>query len=99
MPGALQISVVIPTRNRDQTLERCLALLGPQVDEAIEVIVTDDGRSDGTRQLVESRFPFARWTPGPQRGPAANRNHGASLARGELFMFLDDDVEPSPELI
>jgi GT2 family glycosyltransferase len=36
---------------------------------------------------------------GPQRGPAANRNHGASLAGGDFILFLDDDVEPGPELL
>jgi len=74
-------------------------LLAPQVDETTEVIVSDDARSPATRAMIESRFPFARWTAGPQRGPAANRNHGASQASGELIVFLDDDVEPAAELI
>jgi GT2 family glycosyltransferase len=88
-------SIVIPTRRRDETLRRCLTLLAPQLDDAVEVIVTDDGRSDSTRALIASEFPFATWTPGPQRGPGANRNHGASLARGEYILFVDDDVEPA----
>lgn len=96
---SVEISIVIPTRARDSTLTRCLSLLAPQLDDRVEVIVTDDGRSQRTRDLLARRFPFARWTAGPQRGPAANRNHGIELARGELLLLLDDDVEPGPTLI
>ena len=49
--------------------------------------------------MLRSRFPFAKWTPGPQRGPAANRNHGASEATGDFLLFLDDDVEPTVDLV
>ena len=99
MPQHPQLSIVIPTRNRDQTLGRCLALLAPQVDPAIEVIVSDDGRSPATEAMIESQFSFARWTAGPQRGPASNRNHGAAQASGDFLLFLDDDVEPAADLI
>ena len=85
----MDISIVIPTRLRDEALARCLENLRPQVaDGSAEVIVTDDGTTDSTRRMIESRFAFARWTQGPRRGPAANRNHGASLARGDFVLFL-----------
>lgn len=93
-------SIVIPTRFRDATLARCLELLAPQVASfGAEVIVTDDGASETTRMLLAARFSFARWTEGPQRGPAANRNHGASMATGDFLVFLDDDVEPAGDLL
>jgi glycosyltransferase involved in cell wall biosynthesis len=96
----MDISIVIPTRLRDEALARCLENLRPQVASgSAEVIVTDDGTTDSTQRMIETRFDFARWTQGPRRGPAANRNHGASLARGEFVLFLDDDVEPSPDLL
>jgi GT2 family glycosyltransferase len=96
----MDISIVIPTRLRDDALARCLENLRPQLASGTtEVIVTDDGTTDSTRQMIASRFSFARWTQGPRRGPAANRNHGASLARGEFVLFLDDDVEPSADLL
>jgi GT2 family glycosyltransferase len=95
-----QFSIVIPTRARARDLALCLEKLRSQVErEAAQVIVSDDGVSAEVRQMIESRFTFAVWTPGPQRGPAANRNHGASLSRGEFILFLDDDVEPSPDLL
>jgi GT2 family glycosyltransferase len=49
--------------------------------------------------MLAVRFPEVRWTDGPKRGPAANRNHGASLATGDFIIFLDDDVEPQEGLI
>jgi glycosyltransferase involved in cell wall biosynthesis len=96
----MDLSVVIPTRLREQALARCLEKLRSQITPgSVEVIVTDDGATDATRNMIEWRFPFARWTQGPRRGPAANRNHGASLATGEFLLFLDDDVVPSSELL
>lgn len=93
-------SVVLPTCNRPDTLANCLACLAPGTqtlpDRDYEVIVTDDGRSAAAETLVRERFPWARWTRGPQRGPASNRNHGTTLARGEWIVFLDDDCVPEP---
>jgi len=95
-----RFSLVIPTRARDDLLAKCLELLRPQVEQqGAEVIVTDDGAGSTTREMIEARFPFARWTRGPSRGPAANRNHGAALAEGEFILFLDDDIEPASDLL
>ncbi len=60
-----------------------------------EVLVTDDRADASAQGLVENQFPWARWTQGPQHGPAANRNHGAAHATGEWLVFLDDDCLPS----
>lgn len=62
-----------------------------------EVIVTDDGRTTSTRQLLSSHFPWARWVEGPRRGPAANRNNGARSARLGWLAFVDDDCVPEPD--
>lgn len=59
-----------------------------------EVIVTDDGLDTSAQAMVRERFPWARWSAGPRRGPAANRNHGASLGRGAWLVFTDDDCLP-----
>jgi GT2 family glycosyltransferase len=95
-----KFSIVIPTRRRDEVLYRCLDSLHKQVGNApVEIIVTDDAGSELTRQMIASAFAGVRWIPGPQRGPAANRNRGAALATGEFIIFLDDDVKPEAELI
>ncbi|HXO95452.1 MAG TPA: glycosyltransferase [Chthoniobacterales bacterium] len=84
------ISVIIPTCERTEPLGQCLA----QLEGAAEIIVSDDGQTFHTRQLLECRFPNVRWLPGPRRGPAANRNHGARYAKGDWLAFLDDDCIP-----
>lgn len=92
-----ELSVIIPACARPDGLRRCLDRLRPgaqTLDPSLyEVIVTDDGT--GCRQeTLESEFPWARFTLGPKRGPAANRNHGASMARGNWLVFIDDDCVP-----
>ena len=93
-------SVIIPTRNRPDTLARCLENLAPSAQSldatSYEVIVSDDGDGDDCRALLARDFPWARYVSGPQRGPAANRNCGAQAAVGEWFVFTDDDTRPDP---
>ena len=85
---ANMISVVIPTRHRNDPLAECLARLAPGVQtlaaDRYEVIVTDDGSAETSADVVRQRFPWARWAAGPRRGPAANRNNGARQARGSM---------------
>jgi GT2 family glycosyltransferase len=94
-------SVVIPTRDRNDTLALCLDRLAPGAQtlphDQYEVIVADDSARTAARDLVTERFPWARWVAGPRRGPAANRNTGARIARGEWLAFTDDDCLPGPE--
>jgi GT2 family glycosyltransferase len=84
------ISIVIPTCERTESLARCLERL----TGIAEIIVSDDSKTPATGQLVSTRFPKVKWIPGPRRGPAANRNHGARHATGEWLAFLDDDCIP-----
>ena len=98
-----QISVIVPTCNRLPELTLCLERLSP-VHQRVslgtyEVIVTDDGRQAPAKSVVESRFPSVRWVEGPGRGPAANRNHGASHARASWLVFIDDDCIAEPNLL
>jgi glycosyltransferase involved in cell wall biosynthesis len=97
----IKFSVVIPTCNRPYDLTSCLELLLPEVQRSddYEIIVSDDGRGDSIEALIRSRFPEVIYTVGPGRGPAANRNHGASLASGQWLIFIDDDCLPDQGLI
>jgi GT2 family glycosyltransferase len=105
MPEVQQpfISVVVPTYNRSSSLRRLLSALERQTypTERFEVLVVDDGSTDGTQQsLRELKLPYAlRLVEQEHDGPAAARNHGVAAARGELIVFLDDDVVPLPELL
>src|SRR4051794_3983148 len=97
------VSVVVPTFNRRAGLERLLRALAIQTYPAdlFEVVVVDDGSTDGTyahlRRLV---LPFtSRYYRQRNQGPAAARNLGVHHARGRLLVFLDDDVAPVRSLL
>lgn len=97
------ISIIIPTHNRREALRRNLSALNQQTYplERIEVIVVADGCHDGTSEMVaefDSQFNL-KLTELDGCGASCARNAGASKANGEIIMFLDDDVEASPELV
>jgi lipopolysaccharide/colanic/teichoic acid biosynthesis glycosyltransferase/glycosyltransferase involved in cell wall biosynthesis len=91
----MKASVIVPAHNAVQTIERCLeALLKQSVPrEEYEVIVVDDGSTDGTATLAG--FYGVRVLTQHHCGPAAARNLGASLARGEILLFTDADCAPT----
>jgi GT2 family glycosyltransferase len=93
----------MPTYNRLATLQRAVAALDPQtVDSSrFELVVVSDGSTDGTLEFLEQASPAFHLLIGRQEnsGPAAARNHGVRLARGDLILFLDDDVVAAPDLI
>ncbi|HJP82436.1 MAG TPA: glycosyltransferase [Fimbriimonadaceae bacterium] len=93
------ISVIIPTCHRNDLLAKCLDCLTPGKQTLdpyeYEVIVTDDGSQSTAEQFIREKYPWVKWTAGPKRGPAANRNHGARLASGEWIALTDDDCLPS----
>jgi GT2 family glycosyltransferase len=99
----MRISAIIPTFNRRERLAKVLAALdGQSVDpKALEVVVVDDGSRDGTCDWLETqRYRFElRVIRQENRGPAHARNTGVDAARGELSLFLDDDVVPTPVLL
>jgi GT2 family glycosyltransferase len=67
--------------------------------DTYEVIVTDDGSLSTAQWMLREEFPWAGWTCGPKRGPAANRNHGAEKAAGDWLVFVDDDCVPERALL
>lgn len=99
----LDVSVILPTYNRLRRLEQVLGALEEQSYPlaAFEVIVVSDGSTDGTNQYLQNlRTPLQlNVVLKPNGGPAAARNKGIKCARGEIILFLDDDVVPAPHLI
>ena len=97
------LSVVVPTYNRNDLLNKCLEKLSPACQilkaEEYEVIVLDDSKENKAKELVENKYPWARWVSGPKKGPAANRNYGAKNASGNWFIFIDDDCIPEAGLL
>jgi glycosyltransferase involved in cell wall biosynthesis len=99
----MNVTVVIPTFNRAETLRKTLEAYAAQTGDhrILEVLVVDDGSTDHTRKVVDesllSGLPI-RYLKQQNRGQAAARNHAIREARGELLLFGDDDIIPSPRL-
>ncbi len=94
-------SIIIPTCNRNELLGKCLEKLSPSCQTVrmgdYEVIVSDDGKAPGARDYCNQHFPWVIYKQGPQRGPAANRNHAAAQAKGDWLVFTDDDCLPDKD--
>jgi glycosyltransferase involved in cell wall biosynthesis len=100
----VDLTVVIPTRNRRPILFETLRRLESQVDETrFEVVVVDDGSSDGTAEAVRERatelpFPLTLIEQ-DGAGPAVARNRAIDVARTPVCLFIDDDSWPTESLI
>jgi glycosyltransferase involved in cell wall biosynthesis len=89
------ISVIIPTYNRAFCLERAISSVLAQVGADFELIVVDDGSTDGTRELLKPLVVTGRlrYLAQPNRGVSAARNLGIRAAQGSWLAFLDSDDE------
>lgn len=90
-----QISVVIPARNEAAPLAALLPEVQRQVPDA-EIVVVDDGSSDGTRTVAEQHGVRVISHPYPMGNGAAIKS-GARAARGEIIVFMDGDGQHLPE--
>lgn len=96
-------TVFIPSYNRAHTIGRALDSIRRQTVSDYEILVVDDGSSDGTGEIVrawaadsnaEVRYVFQE-----NGGKHAAHNHGVALARGQLFMVLDSDDQLLPDCL
>jgi glycosyltransferase involved in cell wall biosynthesis len=94
-------SVVIPTYNRQAILSKCLRALETQHLSAsssitgYEIILVDDGSTDGTLEWLETHktdFPHVRTFQQDHQGPAVARNLGVEKAQGDTIIFIDSDL-------
>lgn len=95
------VTIVIPLYNKQRTIARAIASIRAQTLQDFEVVIVDDGSTDGSVHELEAcgattdpRFRCVRQT---NAGPGAARNVGARLARGRCIAFLDADDEWLPE--
>lgn len=91
------ISIVIPTFNRCRLLKRALTSVYKQTYSEYEIIVIDDGSTDGTAEMVQKWFPDVRYFYQSNKGVSASRNKGLEMAIGGWIAFLDSDDEWLPQ--
>src|SRR2546427_1271928 len=100
----MKVSVVIPTRNRSALVAQAIECIESQTVSADQyvVIVVDNDSSDDTRAVLGKKtgaYSNLKYGIQEKRGAAATRNAGLRMARGELILFIDDDVQAEPDLI
>jgi glycosyltransferase involved in cell wall biosynthesis len=94
------VSVVVPLYNKAACIGRCLDAILNQSFGDFELIVVNDGSTDGSEKAVEMRRdPRLRLVSQPNAGPGAARNHGARLAGSSLLAFLDGDDAWHPDYL
>ncbi len=90
-----RVSVVVCTHNGERTLSQCLERLHGLAYPDFEVIVVDDGSTDGSGGIA--RAHGATLVQVEHRGLSFARNAGVARATGEIVAFLDDDAYPDPD--
>ena len=92
----MKVSIIIPTRNASTTLPYLLHSIQDQTYQPIETIIVDNSSTDGTSDLA-MKFGAGFLIGGPER--SAQRNLGAEKSQGDLFLFLDADMEMTPNVV
>jgi glycosyltransferase involved in cell wall biosynthesis len=89
------VSVIVPVYNGENFLVDALASIRRQDYCPLEIVIIDDGSTDGTAELAATLGRDINWIRQQNRGPSAARNAGLALAQGEFIAFLDaDDLWP-----
>jgi chlorobactene glucosyltransferase len=103
---APKLSIILPARNEELNIERCLASCSASTHPNLEIVVVDDHSEDATRELaltrarIDPRIVVTSPPPLPEGwfGKSWACQHGASVATGEVYLFTDADTWHHPEL-
>lgn len=90
------VSVIIPTKNSAEYIDKCLASIKIQSYKKIEIIVVDNNSADKTKEFAKKYIKFI-YNKGPER--SAQRNFGAKKAKGDFLLFIDSDMELTKDVI
>ncbi len=100
MSDTPRYSIVIPTYNRADSVEHTLQSCFAQTMDDLEIVVVDDGSSDNTLEVLNNiNDPRLVVVAQENAGPAAARNHGMRVAKGQYIAFLDSDDIWYPEFL
>jgi glycosyltransferase involved in cell wall biosynthesis len=91
------ISCIVPVYNGEKYLGEAIESIFKQTCQPIEIIIADDGSTDGTAKVARRYGEQIRYVKQPNAGPAAARNLGINVATGEFLAFLDADDVWGPE--
>lgn len=89
------ISIIIPIYNEQRVIKECVESLISQSYEPIEIILVDDGSTDGTIKIIsnlKNKFQNLQLQKQGHRGPGPARNLGAKKSKGEILVFVDADM-------
>ena len=95
------VSVIIPAFNVEKYIEKCIQSVVNQTSRDIEIIVVDDGSTDGTGILcreLENRYENVKYFRQENRGVSIARNTGIRESKGDYLMFIDGDDYVEPEI-
>src|SRR5665213_2273603 len=92
----IRFSILMPVYNREKYVCQAIDSVLAQTFTSYELIVVDDGSTDGTPELLKSYGNRIQLIRQQNRGPEVARNTGAAVAQGEYVALLDDDDFLSP---
>lgn len=92
------ISFIVPAYNAQKTIHKCITSLINQnfPKDQFEIIIVDNNSTDKTEEIIKS-FPQVRYSSESTQGRSYTRNHGAQIAKGNIFAFIDADVYLDPD--
>ncbi len=90
------VSVIVPTKNSEATLDRCLSSIKNQTYKSIEIIVVDNNSVDKSKAIA-GKYTKKVYNKGPER--SSQRNFGSQEAQGDYLVFIDSDMELMPNVI
>ena len=93
----MNISVIIPTYNRKETLSRALESVFEQTFEPFEILIIDDGSDDGTQEWIRENYPLVKYIYQDNAGVSNARNNAIRISKGEWIALLDSDDEWLPD--
>lgn len=90
-PSCQLVSIIIPVYNEGKFISKCLESINNQTYKNFEIIVIDDGSTDNSVELVRNNKNVSLFVQ-VHKGPGSAKNFGASIAKGEILVFIDGDM-------